>query len=272
MIRMIEILPIPVLRDNYVWMLHRTDSSHVVLVDPGEAAPVLTAIQQRAWQLQAILVTHHHLDHIGGVEDILRHHPVPVYGPASEHIGCVSEGLDEMKNTRLAGVDFDLTVLAVPGHTRGALAYYMRETIADSGASGLVCSGDTLFAAGCGRIFEGTAEQMFASLQRFTDLPEDTLLCCGHEYTCANLHFAAAVEPGNSAVLQRLTRATAQRAADLPTVPAALRLESESNPFLRCHEASVQASVAAHAEQRPTNVVETFAALRAWKDNFTGAR
>ena len=266
---MVKILPVPVLRDNYVWSICQGDSSPAILVDPGEAAPVLAAIQAHDWQLQAILLTHHHWDHTGGIEEILQHYPVPVYGPATEDISGMSEGLEGTEGWSLPSMGITLSVMAVPGHTRGALAYYIPEMVDGVlPSSGLVCSGDTLFAAGCGRLFEGTAEEMYASLQKFTDLPGDTLLCCGHEYTCANLRFAATVEPDNPAIPARLSVAEAKRHAGLPSVPEALALEWETNPFLRCHEQSVQEVVAAHVGRPLLTEVEVFAALREWKDGF----
>lgn len=252
--------------DNYIWLMRQGDRA--VVVDPGDARPVLDLIERERLELAAILITHHHGDHQGGVAELLAAAPrAEVFGPASESITGVSRPLSGGETIRIDAIGREFRVLAVPGHTRGHLAYY--------GAGQLFC-GDTLFGAACGRIFEGTPQQMAASLACLAALPDDTAVYCAHEYTAANLRFALVVEPGNPRVHERVAAVAELRDRGLPTVPSTIAEEKASNPFLRCSEPEVIASVqrwcAESAQPTPaaSDPVAIFAALRAWKNEFKG--
>lgn len=251
---MLEVDLIPAFKDNYIWLLRRGD--RVAVVDPGDAAPVMARLQADGLQLEAILVTHHHADHQGGVAELAEYWQATVFGPADESIIACSRPLSGGDRIDVLGQKFD--VLAVPGHTAGHIAYRM---------PGAVFCGDTLFGAGCGRLFEGTPAQMADSLARLAALPDDTLIYCAHEYTAANLNFAAAVEPDNPAIRRRSAAVAERRQAGLPTVPSTLREEKATNPFLRCSEPAV---VAAARQRDPAaqDPVSVFAAIRAWKNVF----
>jgi hydroxyacylglutathione hydrolase len=254
-----NLVALPAFTDNYIWMLH--DGAQAVVVDPGDAAPVRAALDRLQLRLAAILVTHHHPDHVGGV-DALR--PVlegPVYGPAREAIPSPFEPLREGDAIQVLGLRF--TVLDVPGHTAGHIAYV--QTGAERAP--LLFCGDTLFSAGCGRLFEGTPAQMLDSLSRLAALPDDTRVCCTHEYTLSNLRFAAAVEPDNPAIARHARHCEDLRAAGTPTLPSTLALERQVNPFLRCHvPAVVDAARGQGAESAEAAAV--LGALRAWKNRF----
>jgi len=256
---MLEIKPVAAFRDNYIWLLINPDHRRAAIVDPGDAAPVLAALQELQLQPCAILLTHHHQDHVGGVAGLLDEFAMPVYGPAAENIPSVSSPLQDGDRICIDGLPAEFRVLAIPGHTRGHIAYLGHGT--------LFC-GDTLFMAGCGRLFEGTAKQMLASLDRLCELPDDTLVYCGHEYTQANLRFAGAVEPENTDIRERALDSTARRARGEPTVPATLALEKLTNPFLRVRVPAVQTAAASHAGKSLEDPVSVFAAVRTWKDNF----
>lgn len=262
-----KVYPIRAFKDNYIWLVcsraledaTQGQPRPAVVVDPGAAAPVLAMLQQRHVQLSAILITHHHWDHVGGVAELYARYPVPVYGPPGSDIPCLSHPVHAGQSlTPAAGLP-DFEVMAVPGHTRDHIAYY---------SPGLLFCGDTLFAGGCGRVFDGTVEQLYASLMKVSALPADTLVYCAHEYTLANLKFALHVEPGNKALQERLETATLLRSHDEPTVPSRLDLEWATNPFLRCHEPGLRASVEHHAGHALASPLEVFAALRAWKNTF----
>ncbi|RTL34407.1 MAG: hydroxyacylglutathione hydrolase [Rhodocyclaceae bacterium] len=252
-----QIIPLPAFRDNYIWVL-RTES-HAVVVDPGDAEPVLRYLADEGLSLEAVLVTHHHSDHVGGLSALLAASPVPVYGPARENIAGISHPVAEGGEVRLPGIDACFKVLDIPGHTAGHVGYY--------GEGTLLC-GDTLFAAGCGRLFEGTPAQMYASLNKLAALPGDTRVYCTHEYTLSNLAFAAAVEPDNTAVAERIAASEALRAADQPTVPFLLAGEFDTNPFLRSDAPAVIRQAEAQAGHALTTPVEVFAAIREWKNRF----
>ncbi|MBK7024803.1 MAG: hydroxyacylglutathione hydrolase [Sulfuritalea sp.] len=259
---MTEILALPAFDDNYIWLL-RADG-HVAVVDPGDAVPVLGHLAQTGDRLCAILATHHHGDHVGGVAELLARFPVPVYGPALENIPGVTHPLSGGEHIELPEIGVGFDIIAVPGHTRGHIAYY-GPSLAEHGA---VFCGDTLFGAGCGRLFEGTAAQMQASLARLAVLPAPTLVYCAHEYTQSNMRFARAVEPGSIAVQQRSEKVTKDRAAGRATVPTRIRLELETNPFLRWDAPAVRAAAAGRLGHVPADAVETFAAIREWKNRF----
>lgn len=259
---MIQIDALPAFSDNYLWLLQDPTSRHCAVVDPGDAAPVLAWLAAHpGWQLCDILVTHHHADHVGGVEQLKRATDARVLGPAKERIPARDLALDGGERVEVLGLPFD--VLAVPGHTLGHIAYYH-----PSAEQSLLFCGDTLFAAGCGRIFEGTAAQMYESLRRLAALPGNTRVYCAHEYTLSNLRFAQAVEPDNPDVARRLAEVSQWRAAGRISLPSTIALELATNPFLRSHEPAVAKKVDERdgpLEPAPSAV---FASLRAWKDRF----
>lgn len=245
--------------DNYIWMLD--DGARALVVDPGDAAPVKAALAARGLRLAAILVTHHHADHTGGIAALRDALEGPVWGPAAERIPEPFVPLAEGAEVEALGLRF--AVMEVPGHTAGHIAYRQL----GAGDAPLLFCGDTLFSAGCGRLFEGTPAQMAASLARLAALPPGTQVCCTHEYTLSNLRFAAAAEPGNADIAAHQAHCMALRQADRPTLPSSLALERRINPFLRCTEAAVVASArreGAHADD-PLSV---FTALREWKNRF----
>jgi hydroxyacylglutathione hydrolase len=237
---MIKIFPINALKDNYIWALCNTSTKQVAIVDPGVAAPVIKCLAEQDLQLSSILVTHHHADHNGGVEELLQHSPVPVFSFAT--IGTAAE-ID------LPDQHLKLKVMHIPGHTMDHIAFYNNK---------LLFSGDTLFGAGCGRIAAATvalakksnAQQMFESLNKLKNLPPETKVYCGHEYTLANLKFAATIEPDNAEIKQRITQVEQLLAQNLPSLPSTIGLELATNPFLR------------------VATLEKFAQIRSLKDNF----
>jgi hydroxyacylglutathione hydrolase len=258
----LTVLTVPAFKDNYLWLIH--DGVHAVAVDPGDAGPILDALADHKLALTAILLTHHHADHIGGVPQLLERFPVPVFGPRNDAISAVTHPLSEGDRIDVPGIDLALDVLDVPGHTSGHIAY-VRHT---PGAHWLFC-GDTLFAGGCGRLFEGTPAQMAKSLSKLAALPDDTQVFCAHEYTLSNLRFADAVEPGNRALQLRLRDESAKRAAGLPTVPSTIGLEKGTNPFLRYREPGIVDRLVAAGKLAPNaEPVQAFAALREWKNEF----
>ena len=258
----LSVLTVPAFKDNYLWLIH--DGVHAAAVDPGDSAPILAALDAHGLTLTAILLTHHHADHIGGVPDLLARFPVPVYGPKNDRIEAVTHPLSEGERLKVPGLELELDVLDVPGHTLGHIAYVR----ATPGLRWLFC-GDTLFAGGCGRLFEGTPAQMADSLGKLAALPEDTEVYCAHEYTLSNLRFAQAVDAGNAALALRVRDEEAKRAVGLPTVPSSIGLERRTNPFLRYREpAVVGALVAAGKLDNGAAPVQAFAALREWKNVF----
>ena len=252
---MFEISLIPAFKDNYIWLLTR--GKRAVVVDPGDAAPVIAHLEADDLTLEGILITHHHADHQGGVAELKARWPVEVHAPANESITGCTRPLSGGEQIDILGQAVD--VMAVPGHTLGHLAYL---------APGALFCGDTLFGAGCGRLFEGTPEQMSASLDSIAALPDDTLVYCAHEYTEMNLRFALAVEPENAALQVRVAKVAALRAAGLPSVPSTLGEEKATNPFLRCTEPAVIAA----AEKRDATVnrkkAAIFKTIRSWRNDF----
>lgn len=256
----LSILAVPAFDDNYLWLVH--DGHYAMAVDPGDGAAVQAALERHQLQLSAILLTHHHADHTGGVAELLSRHPVPAYGPAQEAIAGVSQPLIDGDVVSLSLPELQLQVLAVPGHTAGHLAYYSADQQA------LFC-GDTLFAGGCGRLFEGSPAQMLHSLERLASLPDSTRVFCAHEYTISNLRFALAVEPDNPQLIKRFSEEQDKRQAGLPTVPSLIGLEKSTNPFLRIDQPAVIASLLAqHRIAAVSDPVTHFAALREWKNQF----
>ena len=254
-----NLIALPAFTDNYIWMLH--DGRDAVVVDPGDALPVVAALAAQQLTLAAILVTHHHADHVGGVDALRPHLKGPVYGPRRERIPAPFVALDDGDEVEVLGLNFQ--VIDVPGHTAGHIAYFH----ARNDAAPILFCGDTLFSAGCGRLFEGTPAQMHASLSRLAGLPGDTRVCCTHEYTLSNLKFARAVEPGNDELVRYTAWCEAQREQGLPTLPSSIAQERLINPFLRCDEPVVAQTARLHGatSAEPTPV---FAALRQWKNEF----
>ena len=253
----IQIDPIPAFKDNYIWAL--TNGRYSVIVDPGDARPVLDYLAREALELVAILATHHHADHVGGVADLKRGRDIPVYGPKNEPISTLTRPVASGDRVAIPEFGVAFEVLDIPGHTRAHIAYY---------GSKMVFCGDTLFACGCGRVFEGTPPQLHASLAKLAALPEDTLVYCGHEYTLANIRFARAVEPGNVALAGRERTDTTTREKNHPTLPTTIGLEKATNPFLRCAQPEVAQAAARRRGTDVTDPVEVFTAIREWKNTF----
>jgi hydroxyacylglutathione hydrolase len=250
-----QIEPIEAFEDNYIWALR--SAGQVVVVDPGEAPPVQRFLERSGDRLVAILVTHRHGDHIGGIAELVAQFPVPVYGPTREAAEVVTHPLRDGARVTVLGADF--VVMDVPGHTLGHIAFYR---------PGMLFCGDTLFGAGCGRVFEGTLPQMHASLARLAALPPDTQVYCAHEYTQSCLRFAHAVEPDNAAISARAADVASLRAAGLPSVPSTLAEEFATNPFLRWSAPGVIAAATARLGHRPANDADTFGAIRIWRDSL----
>jgi hydroxyacylglutathione hydrolase len=253
----ITIQPLSAFTDNYIWVL-RQASQDCVVVDPGDSVPVLDFLAKQQYNLSAILLTHHHADHTGGVDDLLQRYPqCRVFALNDGAIAQVTDSVSDGQTITVPGLDVKFTVMAIPGHTLDHVAYYSKPY--------LFC-GDTLFLGGCGRVFEGTMPQMYASLRRLTALPDETLVYCAHEYTAQNLLFAKHVEPDNHVIDERLANVNAL--GKQCTIPASLALEKRSNPFLRCELPSVIDAASRHSGKELASPEAVFAELRAWKDQF----
>lgn len=250
-----EIVPVPILSDNYLWVIISSDRKEVIAVDPGEYQPLRAFLESKQLTLSAVLITHHHHDHIGGLDELLHHHQVPVYGPS--HLAQVTHKISELEPIVLGNLSFQ--VLYIPGHTLDHVAYLL--------ADHLFC-GDTLFSAGCGRVFEGTFSQMYESLQKISALSDNTKIYCAHEYTLANLKFARTVEPNNSDIAEKIKQTIQLRESNHPTLPSVLHEEKLMNPFLRCHIPEVIHQVEQHSGLELSQAVDVFEQLRRWKDTF----
>jgi hydroxyacylglutathione hydrolase len=258
---MLKVSAVRAFADNYIWLIHSpADDTQVVAVDPGDAEPVERSLAA-GLRLAGILLTHRHADHVGGVHRLLQGRDVPVYGPAAEPVPGPVRPVREGDAVEFPELGLAFRALDIPGHTLGHVAFV--------GHDAVFC-GDTLFSAGCGRLFEGTPAQMLESLSKLAALPDDTRVFCGHEYTVSNLQFALAVEPENAASRQYLEECRALRARDEATVPSTIRRERNVNPFLRCGQQTVKQAAEARAGRRLQSTTEVFAVIRAWKDGFKG--
>ncbi|MDE9449720.1 hydroxyacylglutathione hydrolase [Aliiroseovarius sp. Z3] len=254
---MLTLVTIPCLSDNYAFLLHDEASDETALIDAPEAAPIHAELSARGWTLSEIWLTHHHWDHVEGVSELVK-------ATGAKTIGAKADAhrLPDLDRAYVDGDKFqfaghDVQVIDVSGHTVGHIAFYVPD-------AGSAFTGDSLMALGCGRLFEGTPEQMWKSLSRLATLPKDTLVCSGHEYTASNAAFAATIEPDNEALKTRMDDITALRAAGQPTVPSSLSEELETNPFLRAHLSEVKTAL--HMEAAPD--AEVFAEIRRRKDSF----
>lgn len=257
---MLEVNPVRAFADNYIWLVRgMADRSRVVAVDPGDAQPVRRFLQDAGLTLAAVLVTHHHRDHAGGVQELVEAFDVPVFGPARETIPGHPQALEEGDEVNLEAIGLRFRVLDIPGHTAGHIAFV---------GHGVVFCGDTLFSGGCGRLFEGTPAQMVESLSRLANLPGDTRVYCGHEYTLNNLRFARAADPGNPATAAYEEDCRQKRAREEPTLPSTIAQEREINPFLRCDSDTVRQAAETYAGRRLMTATDVFTVLRQWKDQF----
>lgn len=256
----LRVTPVSAFADNYIWLIHAPNLPQwVVAVDPGDAKPVLKTLQDQQLQLGGIFITHHHADHVGGVLELLNHFDVPVFGPATETIPGHPQRLADGHKVTLTELGLEFDVLDIPGHTAGHIAYL--------GHGSLFC-GDTLFSAGCGRLFEGTAEQMTTSLARLNTVPKHTKVYCTHEYTISNLCFALTVEPDNQATRQYFQHAQTLRSQGQPTLPSSIETELQINPFMRLNQPSIKVAAANHVGKTLNSAVDVFTVLRKWKDHF----
>jgi len=250
--------------DNYIWAISSNTGNHMALVDPGDANVCIEFIEQEQMQLSTILITHHHADHVGGINTLVEYckskqWPLTIYGPEKEKIPHCDVALNEQNKVTLDDLALAFRVIDLPGHTSGHIAYLAEDN--------LFC-GDTLFSGGCGRLFEGTPSQMLTSLEKLSALPERTRVYCAHEYTQANLIFALTVEPTNSELVHYYNQVLQLREQDIATIPTSIMLEKKINPFLRCASATLLASASEFSNNNVTDKLQAFSIIRAWKDNF----
>ncbi|MGE4534719.1 hydroxyacylglutathione hydrolase [Halomonas sp.] len=255
---MLSVTPIPAFSDNYIWLLRQDTSPEVCVVDPGDATPVIELLEREGLTLSTVLITHHHQDHTGGLDELIKRYSPRVIGPDNDAIAGIDTPVAEGDEVRVMGRLFE--VIAVPGHTLDHIAFFT------AGIPPLLFGGDSLFSAGCGRLFEGTPAQMHASLGKLAALPDDTLVFAAHEYTLANLRFAQAADPHNPDVAQAMEECQRARELERPTLPTSLAREKRINPFLRVADAGVRQAASAHGDVDSDEA--TFATLRAWKDSF----
>jgi hydroxyacylglutathione hydrolase len=252
-----EVVPLPAFTDNYIWTIR--DARRAAVVDPGDAAPVLDFLRREQLELVAILNTHHHADHVGGNSELLRHEKVPVFGPHDDRIPEVTQRLADGERMTLPHFGIEFEVIEIPGHTRTHIAFR---------GGGMLFCGDTLFAVGCGRLFEGTPQQMHDSLAKLMRAPDATRVYCGHEYTLSNIRFAKAADPANKALRELESSAQQLRDQGLPTLPSTIAQEKATNPFVRCREPAVIAAASSYAGKSLPDPVSVLAAIREWKNNF----
>jgi hydroxyacylglutathione hydrolase len=269
----LDIYAVPAFEDNYLWIISSDEPGKrdglcpAYVVDPGDGKIILDALEYNKLNLKGILVTHHHFDHIGGIEDLTDEFNLTVFGPELERIPSRTRSLRGGEMVKLNGLGCEAEVLFVPGHTKGHIAYHFKSGFEHP----VLFCGDTLFAGGCGRLLGGTADQLFESLELLKSLDPETRIYCAHEYTVANLKFALEVEPNNPAVQQRFADAEAARERGQPTVPSRLQDELETNPFLRCEVPEVVASAMARMPDYGDDPLSVFTILRKWKDGFKAA-
>lgn len=253
-----EVIPLRAFSDNYIWTLR--DARRAAVVDPGDAAPVLDYLARENLGLVAILNTHHHADHVGGNAELLRRHPgTPVFGPNDSRIPEVTHRLSDGSRITLPHFSIEFEVMEIPGHTRTHIAFH---------GQGMLYCGDTLFATGCGRLFEGSPGEMHASLSKLIALPDVTRVYCGHEYTLSNIRFARAADPGNRELEVLEQSVKRLRDQNLPTLPSTIVQEKATNPFVRCNEPAIVAAASRYAGKPLSDPVEVLAAIREWKNNF----
>lgn len=253
----VQIIPIPAFKDNYIWLLH--NQHQAVVIDPGDAAPVIATLQAMQLTLNTILITHHHHDHIGGVTTLLKQYPeAKVYAPKLESYDFPHTAVAEPNVVNIDAFTINLEVIDVPGHTLGHIAYYI------AGETPVLFCGDTLFGAGCGRLFEGTPAQMYASLQKLAALPLNTKVYCTHEYTLHNLAFAMTLEPGNAELVKRQHDTCALREQNLVSLPSSIELELATNPFLRCNSPEIKKNIGAS----DADSQQVFTAIRELRNHY----
>ena len=254
-----NIFPVPAFNDNYIWTIVHPEKHMAVIIDPGQAKPVLDLLEKQNLNVAAILLTHHHWDHINGVEGILQKCPAPVYGPAKSFLPFCNRPVVGGETITIPEAELHFNVLEIPGHTLDHVAYQGHKWI---------YTGDTLFSGGCGRIFEGSPDQFYNSLQKLASLDPETQIYCGHEYTAKNLKFAEVVEPDNPKLKQRIIETYYKVNQNQPTLPSNIQIELDTNPFLRCNQATIQQRVEEYVGYAITDVLAVFVALRYWKDKF----